>query len=154
MNWKREYMSRFASVRFVSIVAAVLLVILSLREVVLVPFAAQAAEDVSEDAVFNAMLTPLCFAGVFVFRLAYVVFNKLSLPGNFVTFGICSVCSYVLASFSLYGCVWNCDSSNGYPMYSLLTTFPLEMTSLAFVVLGLVKFAVISIIAIDSFRAG
>lgn len=151
-RWKSEYLQRFAALWIVSIVAAALFVILSLRELMLVAFAAQKAEKLSEDAVSNALLTPLCFAGVFGLRLAYLAFNRLSLLGNFATFGICAVCSYVMTTFSLYGCVWNCDSSNAFPIYSLFTTFPLEMTSLAFVVLGTVKFAVISIIAMDGFR--
>lgn len=152
-SWKREYISRFTSVRLVSIIAATLVVILSLKELIFVPFAVQTAEDVSEEAVFKALIVPLSFAGVFGLRLAYLAFNRLSLMGNCATFGICAVCSYVMTSFSLYGCVWNCDSSNGFPMYSLFTTFPLEMTSLGFVVVGTVKFAVISIIAIDRLRA-
>ena len=151
-RWKSEYLQRFAALRIVSIAAVALLLILSLRELLLITFAGQKAEELSKEAVFNALLTPLCFAGVFGLRLAYVAFNRLSLVGNLATFGICTVCSYFMTTFSLYGCVWNCDSSNGFPMYSLLTTFPLEMTSLAFVVLGLVKFAVISLIAMDGFR--
>lgn len=151
-NWKREYISRFASFRLMSIVAAALFVVLSLRELLSIAFAAQIAEDVSEEAAFKALIVPLSFAGVFGLRLAYLVFNKLSLMGNVATFGICLVCSYVLTTFSLYGCVWNCDRSNAFPMYSLFTAFPLEMTSFGFVVLGLVKFAVISIIAMDGFR--
>lgn len=136
-----------------SIVAAALLVVLSLWELLSIAFAAQTAEVVSEEAAFKALIVPLSFAGVFGLRLAYLVFNKLSLMGNVATFGICSVCSYVMTSFSLYGCLWNCDSSKGFPMYSLFATFPLEMTSLAFVVLGTVKFAVISIISIERVRA-
>lgn len=152
-SWKREYISRFASLRLMSIVAAALVVILSLKELIFVPFAAQTAEDVSEEAAFKALIVPLSFAGVFGLRLAYLVFNKLSFMGNVATFGICSVCSYVVTLFSLYGCLWNCDSSKGFPMYSLFTTFPLEMTSLAFAVFGTVKFTVISITSMDRFRA-
>jgi len=152
-SWKREYISRFASLRIVSIVAAALLVVLSLRELLLISFAAQKAEELTEDAVFNSLLTPLCFAGVFALRLSYLAFNRLNLVGNFATSGICAVCSYVLTTFSLYGCLWNCDSSKGFPMYSLFTTFPLEMTSLAFAVFGTVKFTVISITSMDKFRA-
>lgn len=151
-GWKSEYLQRFAALRIVSIVAAALLVVLSSRELLLIEFAAQTAEDVSEEAAFKALIVPLSFAGVFGLRLAYLVFNKLSFMGNVATFGICSVCSYVMTLFSLYGCVWNCDRSNAFPTYSLFTTFPLEMTSFGFVVLGLVKFAVISIIAMDGFR--
>lgn len=153
-NWKREYISRFASFRLMSIVAAALFVVLSLRELLSIAFAAQTAEDVSEEAAFKALIVPLSFACVFGLRLAYLVFNKLSLMGNVATFGICLVCSYVMTSFSLYGCLWNCDSSKGFPMYSLFTTFPLELTSLAFAVLGTVKFTVISITSMDRFRAG
>lgn len=152
-RWKNEYLQRFASLRVTSIVAGALLVVLSLKELIFVPFASRTAEDVSEEAVFKALIVPLCFAGVFGLRLAYVAFNRLSLVGNLATFGICTVCSYFMTTFSLYGCVWNCDSSNGFPMYSVFTTVPLEVTSLGFVVLGTAKFAVVSIIAMDRLRA-
>jgi hypothetical protein len=152
-NWKDRYLEGVSKTLFVSKAAALLLTVIAIVEGFGVIRAIQYAENPSEEAIFRAGVSPVVFFAAFGVRLVYLTALKLTLVGSSITWWLCVASYYFATSYSMYGCLLNCEPRTtriSFGIYDLFSAFPLETAGMLFILLGSFRFLITAVLAFPS----
>ena len=139
-RWKDAYLTTFAKTLFVSRAVALIFFVIAIVEAIRVFRFIQMAEEASEDAIFRASVSPILFFVVFGVRFAYLNLKQTRFLGTALTWWLCAITVHAASSFSMYGCVLNCDPNGIYPIYDMFSMFPLESAGVFFILLSPIRF--------------
>lgn len=152
-NWKDRYLKEVSKTLFVSKAAALILTVIAIVEGFGVIRAIQYAENPSEEAIIRASVSPVVFFAAFGLRLVYLTALKLTLVGTSITWWLCAACSYLATSYSIYGCLLNCEPRTtriSFGIYDLFSALPLETAGMLFILLGSFRFLITAVLAFPS----
>ena len=154
-NWKDRYLEEVSKTLFVSKAAALILTVIAIVEGFGVLRAIQYVENPSEEAIIRASVSPVVFFAAFGLRLVYLTALKLTLVGTSITWWLCAACSYIATSYSMYGCLLNCEPLKGEPrisfgIYDLFSALPLETAGMLFILLGSFRFLITAVLSFPS----
>ena len=139
-TWKDGYMSTFAKTSFVSKTVALIFCVIAIVESIRVFRFILIAEELSGDAILRSLVSPILFLVVFGTRFVYLNVKQMRFLGTALTWWVCAITVHAASSFSMYGCVLNCDPNASYAVYDMFSMFPLESAGVLFIFLSPIRF--------------
>jgi hypothetical protein len=139
-TWKDGYIATMAKTSFVSKVVVLIFSVIAIVESIRVFRFILIAEEPSGEAILRAFVSPILFLVVFGTRFAYLNVKQIRFLGTALTWWVCAMTVHAASSFSMYGCVLNCDPNASYPIYDMFSMFPLESAGVLFIFFCPIRF--------------